>query len=113
MLLRLLRLSSQQRGRSQHCGSHASTHAESFEQDGFYFACVCVCVCLCVCVDDLTDLSKVTQHNRFVTKFVSESRGKEMSGECYQHLIYYRDPNLQLRLLFLLLSALSGLSQCI
>jgi hypothetical protein len=73
--------SSQHRGRSQHCGSHASTHAESFEQDGFYFACVCVCVCLCVCVDDLTDLSKVTQHNRFVTKFVSESRGKEMSGE--------------------------------
>ena len=32
---------------------------------------------------------------------------------CYQYLIYYRVPNLQLRLPFLLLSALSALSQCI
>ncbi len=47
--------------------------------------CVCVFVCVfvfvCVRVDDLPDLSKVTQYDRLVTKFVSESRGQEMSGE--------------------------------
>jgi hypothetical protein len=40
-----------------------------------------VFVFVCVRVDDLPDLSKVTQYDRLVTKFVSESRGQEMSGE--------------------------------